>query len=90
MVVHVDESALREEGGKSELPIESVRRISRDSSVVTVTEDDTGEPLNVGTGIHYLPVKDGLRFSRKAVMPSAVSSSMWEPLTETEWLAARA
>ena len=48
VVVHVDESALRDEGGKSELPIESVRRISCDSSLVTVTEDENGDPLNVG------------------------------------------
>ena len=48
VVVHVDESALRDEGGKSDLPIESVRRIGCDSSLVTVTEDENGDPLNVG------------------------------------------
>tara|TARA_Y100000310_G_scaffold283234_1_gene305076 strand:+ start:14 stop:793 length:780 start_codon:yes stop_codon:yes gene_type:complete len=48
VVVHVDESALRDESGKSELPIESVRRLSCDSSIVTVTENENGDPLNVG------------------------------------------
>ncbi len=48
VVVHVDESALRDQGGKSDLPIESVRRLSCDSSLVTVTEDERGDPLNVG------------------------------------------
>jgi hypothetical protein len=48
VVVHVDESALRDEGGKSDLPIESVRRIGCDSSIVTVIEDENGDPLNVG------------------------------------------
>jgi len=48
VVVHVDETALHDEGGKSELPIESVRRLSCDSSLVTVTENEHGDPLNVG------------------------------------------
>jgi len=48
VVVHVDEAALRDEVGKSELPIESVRRLSCDSSIVTLTEDEHGDPLNVG------------------------------------------
>jgi hypothetical protein len=51
VVVHVDESALREEpaeGARSDLPIESIRRLCCDASVVTVTEDAAGNPLDLG------------------------------------------
>jgi len=48
VIVHVDEAALRDEAGKSDLPVESVRRIACDASVIEVTEDANGEPLNVG------------------------------------------
>ena len=34
--------------GSGKLPIESVRRLGCDSSLVTVTEDENGDPLNVG------------------------------------------
>jgi hypothetical protein len=55
VMVHVDESALIEsvdgdtdQGGKSDLPIESVRRIMCDASIVPITKDKNGDPLNVG------------------------------------------
>jgi hypothetical protein len=48
VMVHVDESALRDEGGKSDLPIESVRRITCDASLITVVEDNKGNLLNAG------------------------------------------
>ena len=51
VVVHVDEKALRgapEESSKSDLPIETVRRLCCDSAVVVVDEDGKGSPLNVG------------------------------------------
>jgi hypothetical protein len=48
VIVHVDESALKNEGGESDLPIESVRRLTCDCSVVAVILDESGEPLNVG------------------------------------------
>ena len=51
VVVHVDEAALRNapaEGAKSDLPLESIRRLCCDTSMVTVTEDDKGNPLDVG------------------------------------------
>jgi hypothetical protein len=48
VMVHVDESALRDEGGKSDLPIESMRRITCDASLVTVVQDDKGNVLNAG------------------------------------------
>jgi len=48
VMVHVDESALRDAGGNSDLPVESVRRLTCDGSMVTVVEDESGAPLNVG------------------------------------------
>ncbi len=51
VVVHVDEAALREttrEDATSDLPLESVRRLCCDASVVTVTQDAKGNPLDVG------------------------------------------
>ena len=51
VMVHVDEAALREDPNKtnkSDLPLESIRRLCCDSSIVAVTEDEKGMPLNVG------------------------------------------
>jgi hypothetical protein len=49
VMVHADESALRDDGGKSDLPIETVRRITCDASFVTVVDDEAGNPLNAGS-----------------------------------------
>jgi hypothetical protein len=51
VIVHVDEKALRgepDENSKSDLPIETVRRLCCDGAVLPVTEDDSGNPLSVG------------------------------------------
>lgn len=48
VVVHVDEAALRGGPGRSDAPLETVKRLACDSSVVVVTEDERGTPLNVG------------------------------------------
>ena len=48
MIVHVDEKALRGGLGRSDLPIDSVKRLACDGSVVIVTEDERGAPLDVG------------------------------------------
>jgi hypothetical protein len=55
IMVHVDEKALRAENAsrdasecKSDLPIETVRRLCCDGAIVPVTEDEDGNPLNVG------------------------------------------
>ena len=51
VMVHVDEAALREQAspcGCSDYPIESVRRLLCDSSMIPVVEDHQGMPLNVG------------------------------------------
>lgn len=48
VVVHIDEAALRGGAGRSDLPLETMRRLCCDASVVTVTEDERGNPLDVG------------------------------------------
>ncbi len=48
VVVHVDASALRGGAGRSDLPIETVRRLACDGNTVTVLEDERGTPLDVG------------------------------------------
>jgi hypothetical protein len=47
-VVHVDEASLRGGAGRADLPVETVKRLSCDGSLVTVTEDAEGTPLDVG------------------------------------------
>ena len=48
VVVHVDDSALRGGPGRSDLPIDTVKRLTCDGSLVTIVEDDHGTPLDVG------------------------------------------
>ena len=50
VTVHVDEEVLRKaptENSKSDLPCETIRRLCCDGSVVAVTKDDKGNPLNL-------------------------------------------
>lgn len=48
VVVHADAESLRGGTGRADLPIETVRRLLCDCSVVTVLEDADGKPLDVG------------------------------------------
>ena len=48
VVVHVDEAALHGGIGRADAPLETIKRIACDSSVIVVTEDERGTPLNVG------------------------------------------
>ena len=48
VVVHADEGALRGGIGRSDLPIETVKRLTCDCSIVKVVEDHDGTPLDVG------------------------------------------
>jgi hypothetical protein len=48
VVVHVDERALSGEAGRSDLPRETLRRLTCDGSLVTVVEDERGRPLDAG------------------------------------------
>lgn len=63
VVVHVDQSALESSEGRADLPIETVRRISCDGSVVTVSENDQGVPLNVGR--------------KRRTIPAAIKRALW-------------
>ncbi|MFB3105199.1 MAG: DUF222 domain-containing protein, partial [Pseudomonadales bacterium] len=61
VVVHVDATALLSErgegdhGSESDLPIESVRRLCCDGSVIPIHTDTQGEPLNVGRKQRTVP-----------------------------------
>ena len=48
VVVHTDEESLRGGVGRSDLPIETVKRLTCDGSVVKIVEDHEGTPLDVG------------------------------------------
>ncbi len=48
LVVHVDEAALHGGAGRADAPLETVKRLACDASVVVVTEDERGTPLNIG------------------------------------------
>jgi hypothetical protein len=48
VVVHVDETALRGGAGRSDLPLETVKRLLCDASLIALVEDELGNPLAVG------------------------------------------
>ncbi|MBN1237067.1 MAG: HNH endonuclease, partial [Gammaproteobacteria bacterium] len=48
VVVHVEESALRGGAGRSDLPVETVKRLCCDGSLIALVEDERGSPLDVG------------------------------------------
>lgn len=63
VVVHVDRSALDGGGGRSDLPIESIRRLLCDGSVVEMESDAHGEPLNIGR--------------KRRTIPTALRRALW-------------
>jgi hypothetical protein len=48
VVIHADAKALTGGVGRADLPIDTVKRLLCDCSLVTVVEDDNGNPLDVG------------------------------------------
>jgi len=48
VVVHADAKSLARGAGRADLPIETIKRLLCDGSVVLVTEDEDGNPLDVG------------------------------------------
>lgn len=48
VMIHVEQSALAHGKGRAGLPIESVKRLGCDGSIILVVEDRQGNPLNVG------------------------------------------
>lgn len=63
VVVHVDESALRGGEGRADAPIDTIKRLACDASVVVVTEDERGAPLNVGR--------------KQRTVPTAIRRALW-------------
>ena len=55
VTVHVQQSALAGEEGRSALPIETVKRLCCDSKAVVITEDEEGEPLSIGRKSRIIP-----------------------------------
>jgi hypothetical protein len=67
VIVHVDEASLRGGlhggAGRSDLPLETVRRLTCDGSVVEVVESVDGAPLSVGR--------------KQRTVPSAMKRALW-------------
>ncbi len=63
VVVHVDESALRGGIGRSDLPIETVKRLCCDGSVISIVENEHGAPLDVGR--------------KQRTVPTALKRALW-------------
>ncbi len=55
VTIHVDQSALSGNAGRSALPIESVKRLCCDGKAVVLTENDKGEPLSIGRKSRVMP-----------------------------------
>jgi hypothetical protein len=55
VVVHVNRSALIPGAGRSDLPIEAVRRLTCDAGIVPITDGPDGEPLSVGRRQRVIP-----------------------------------
>jgi Domain of unknown function (DUF222)/HNH endonuclease len=48
VVMHVDEKSLRGGAGRSDLAVETMKRLTCDGSLITIVEDERGTPLDVG------------------------------------------
>jgi hypothetical protein len=53
--IHVDQSALTGEVGRSSVPIETVKRLCCDGQTVVMTETRDGEPLSIGRKSRVVP-----------------------------------
>jgi len=53
--IHVDQSALAGNVGKSSVPIETVKRLCCDGHAVVMTETKDGEPLSIGRKSRVIP-----------------------------------
>jgi hypothetical protein len=63
VVIHVDSAALQGGEGRSDLAVESVKRLSCDGSVVPMVDGANGESLNVGR--------------KQRTVPAAVKRALW-------------
>ena len=55
VTIHVDQSALAGNDGRSAIPIESVRRLCCDNHAVVLTDNDKGQPLSIGRKTRIVP-----------------------------------
>ncbi len=55
VTIHVDQSALAGEVGRSSVPIETVKRLCCDGRAVVLTETKDGEPLSIGRKSRVIP-----------------------------------
>ncbi len=55
VTIHVDESALAGDVGRSSVPIETVKRLCCDGRAVVLTETKDGEPLSIGRKSRVIP-----------------------------------
>jgi len=66
IVIHVDESALTDNpkpGARADLPVESVRRLSCDGTLIPILSDANGLPLNIGR--------------KRRTLPTAIKRALW-------------
>jgi hypothetical protein len=63
VVIHIDGEALNGGEGRSDLALESVKRLSCDGSVVPMVDGADGEPLNVGR--------------KQRTVPAALKRALW-------------
>jgi hypothetical protein len=55
VTIHVDQAALAGGDGRSAVPIETAKRLCCDGQAVVLTEDEKGEPLNIGRKTRIVP-----------------------------------
>jgi len=55
VVMHVDEQSLRGGAGRSDLPIDTIKRLTCDGGLLTIVEDADGTPLDVGRKTRTVP-----------------------------------
>ena len=55
VTIHVDQSALAGDVGRSSVPIETVKRLCCDGRAVVLTETKDGEPLSIGRKSRVIP-----------------------------------
>ena len=63
VVLHVEATALSRGAGRSDLPLETIKRLTCDGSLITVVEDEHGTPLDVGR--------------KRRVVPTAIRRALW-------------
>ena len=80
VMVHVDESALRGKGGASDLPLETVKRLLCDGSLVGMVENGSGEPLSIGRKSRTVPT------GMKRALQARDRTCRYPGCSHTRWL----